>query len=134
MNYFRLILIFLTIPFINSCDDENYPDCVCSEEFRMYYVIVIDTLGNPVDSLQTTVTNEKGTEYTFNGFLPPPYLQGAYLVMTDGYQNDFGTRPVKIFFSRIKNDLEVGGEYLFNTDKCFCHVYKLAGPDTLVLK
>ena len=25
-------------------------------------------------------------------------------------------------------------KYLFNTDDCFCHVYKVSGPDTLILK
>jgi len=61
-------------------------------------------------------------------------MPGAYFVMTDGYQNDFGTAPGKIFFRGIKNNLEVTGEYLFSTDDCRCHVYKVAGPDTLVLK
>jgi len=54
--------------------------------------------------------------------------------MTDGYQNDFSIRPGKIFFTGTKNNLEVTGEYLFNTDECRCHVNKVAGPDTLVLK
>lgn len=134
MNYFRLVLIFLAIQFLNNCDDNDPPNCICSEEFRMYFVTVIDSLGNPVDSLQAIVTNDKGKEYNFDGFLPPPYLQGAYLVMTDGYQTDFSVRPGKIFFVGTKNDLEISGEYLFNTDECRCHVYKVAGPDTLILR
>jgi len=100
----------------------------------MYLVVVVDTLGNPVDSLQTTIKNERGKEYDFAELEPPPYLQGAYFVMVDGYQGDFTTRPQKIFFKGTKDEKEVPGEYQFNTDKCRCHVYKVSGPDTLVLK
>jgi hypothetical protein len=133
MKFFILILSFLPMLLLFSCDDE-YPDCVCTEEFRTYFVTVVDSLGNPVDSLATTVVNDRGKEYYFGAFQPPPFLPGAYYVMTDGYQNDFGTSPGKIFFRGIKNNLEVTGEYLFNTDDCRCHVYKVAGPDTLLLK
>jgi hypothetical protein len=100
----------------------------------MYLVTVIDSLGNPVDSLQTTVTNSRGKEYNFDTFSPPPFMRGAYFVMTDGYQNDFSIRPEKIFFKGIKNGKEATGEFYFNTDECRCHVYKIAGPDTLILK
>jgi hypothetical protein len=100
----------------------------------MYFVIVVDTLGNPVDSLQTKVTNSRGKEYNFDGLMPPPYLRGAYFVMTDGYQNDFSTKPQDIFFKGTKDSLEVTGLYQFNTDKCRCHMYKVSGPDTLTLK
>lgn len=133
MKFFKLILLFLLILLLCGCDEE-YPDCVCTEEFRMYFVTVVDTLGNPVDSLLTTIINDSGKEYGFDGYTPPPFMPGVYFVMTDGYQNDFGLSPGKIFFKGVKINLEVLGEYLFNTDECRCHVYKIAGPDTLVLK
>jgi len=133
MKFFVLLLASVFLIMWKQCSDEPN-DCVCTEEFRTYLVVVVDTLGNPIDSLRTTVTGERGKEYDFEGFAPPPFVPGAYFVMTDGYQNDFGTGPGKIFFKGIKNDLEVIGEYLFNTDKCRCHVYKVAGPDTLMLK
>jgi hypothetical protein len=50
---------------------------MCTEEFRMYLLVVVDTLGNPVDSLHTSIKNEQGKEYDFMEFEPPPYLQGA---------------------------------------------------------
>jgi len=118
---------------MNNCNDESL-DCFCTEEFKTYLVIVVDGNGNPIDSLQTKVTSDRGKEYNFEGFTPPPFMHGAYFVMTDGYQNDFSIRPGKIFFTGTKNNLEVTGEYLFNTDECRCHVYKVVGPDTLVLK
>lgn len=133
MKFIKLPLMFLLILLLNNCSEES-PDCVCTEEFKMYLVTVIDSLGNPVDSLATTITNERGKQYDFGNYPPPPYLTGSYVVMTDGYQDDFSAQPGKIFFSGLKSNLEVTGEYLFNTDACRCHVYKVGGPDTLVLK
>jgi hypothetical protein len=133
MKFFVLLIVSIPLILWNHCSDESN-DCICTEEFRMYLVVVVDSLGFPVDSLQTTIKNEQGKEYAFSEPGAPPYPQGAYFVMTDGYRDDFNTRPEKIFFSGIKNELEVIGEYLFNTDICRCHIYKVAGPDTLVLK
>ena len=133
MKFFILVITSIPLILWKQCSDEPN-DCICTEEFRMYFVTVVDSLGNPVDSLLTTITNNRGKEYGFGGYTPPPLMPGAYFVMTDGYQDDFGLSPGKIFFKGIKNNLEVTGEYLFNTDKCRCHVYKVAGPDTLVLK
>ena len=133
MKFFKPTILFFLILLLNNCNDESL-DCVCTEEFRTYLVIVVDSTGNPIDSLQTKVTSDRGKEYDFEEFTPPPFMHGAYFVMTDGYQNDFSIRPGKIFFTGVKNNLEVTGEYLFNTDECRCHVYKVAGPDTLVLK
>ena len=133
MKFFKPIIFFFIILLMYNCDDESL-DCFCTEEFRTYLVIVVDGNGNPIDSLQTKVTSDRGKEYNFEGFTTPPFMQGAYFVMTDGHQNDFEIRPGKIFFTGTKNNLEVTGEYLFNTDECRCHVYKVAGPDTLVLK
>jgi hypothetical protein len=125
---------FLILLLACQACSEDTPDCMCTEEFRMYFVVVTDSLGIPVDSLQTVITNDHGKNYDFGNYLPPPYLLGAYLVMTDGYQNDFSTTPGRILFSGNKESKEVTGEFYFNTDKCRCHIYKISGPDTLILK
>lgn len=133
MKFFILVIASIPLILWKQCSDEPN-DCICTEEFRMYLVVVVDTLGNPVDSLQTTIKNEQGKDYAFGEFEPPPYLMGAYFVMTDGYESDFRSGSKKIFFKGTKEEKEAAGEYEFKTDKCLCHVYKVAGPDTLVLK
>jgi len=133
MKSLTIVFNVLLLIILNNCANEQ-PDCVCSAEFRMYLVTVIDTLGNPVDSLQTEITNSRGKEFVFDKLEPPPQLQGAYYVMTDGYQKDFSTNPEKIIFKGSKNDLDITAEYFFNSDECGCHVYKVSGPDTLILK
>ena len=129
-----IIKIFaLSIILCTHCSDEqcNY---LCTTEFRMYLVTVIDTLGNPVDSLQTKVTNSRRKEFYFDELSSPPNSVGTYLVMTDRYKKDFTTRPERVIFTGNKNNHDVTAEFFFNTDECRCHVYKVSGPDTLVLK
>jgi len=133
MKIVILLGLFFSLLLWNNCTDES-SDCICTEEFRTYLVTVIDTLGNPVDSLQITVTNSRGKYYNFDTYSTSPFMQGACFVMTDGYESDFSTRPEKIIFQGTKDDKETIVEFYFNTDKCRCHVYKAAGPDTLVLK
>jgi hypothetical protein len=133
MKFFVLLIVSIPLILWKQCSDDP-DDCMCTEEFRMYFVVVVDTLGNPVDSLHTSIKNERGKEYNFGEFEPPPYSQGAYFVMTDGYEGDFRSGSNKIFFKGTKEDKQVTGEFEFKTDKCLCHVYKIAGPDTLVLK
>ena len=133
MKFFVLLIVSIPLILWKQCSDDP-DDCMCTEEFRMYFVTVVDSLGNPVDSLLTTITNDRGKEYNFEGYTPPPFMPGAYFVMMDGYQGDFSRGTGKIFFKGAKNNLEVTGDYLFNTDKCRCHVYKVSGPDTLILK
>ena len=109
-----LVAGFLLLLFFWQACSEDTPDCICTEEFRMYLVVVVDSLGNPVDSLQTIVSNDRGKRYDFGSYLPPPYLPGAYFVMTDGYQIDFSTTPGRILFSGNKENKEVTGEFYFN--------------------
>ena len=127
------IIFGLSIFLCTQCSDEQC-DYLCTTEFRTYLVTVIDTLGNPVDSLHTKVINSRGKEFNFDGITPPPNLVGKYLVMADRYKKDFTTRQESVIFTGNKNGHEVSAKFFFNTDECRCHVYKVFGPDTLVLK
>jgi hypothetical protein len=133
MKFFFLTMVILPLIIWRQCSDEP-DDCLCTEEFRMYLVTIVDTLGNPVDSVHTSITNELGKDYDFSVYSPPPLTHGAYIVMTDGYEKDFLTGPKKIFFFGRKDNKETSAEFLFRTDKCLCHVYKSSGPDTLIIK
>lgn len=79
MKFFKLTILFISILLLNNCTDESL-DCICTEEFRMYLVVVVDSLGNPVDSLQTTIKNELGKEYTFLANLGPHHIHKAHIL------------------------------------------------------
>lgn len=96
----------------------------------MHTVLILDENNQPAENLQTTVTNEKGVVLEITSSFPEP---GVYVVMDDSHTGEFTTVPEKIFFSATGRGKSVSAEYLFNTDKCKCHVNKAAGPDTLIV-
>jgi len=122
-------LIVGSILLFGSCSllEDN---CICTQEFVMYTVLVFDNSNQPVDSLTVEIKNVRtGKIYTF---LEKIYLgKGVYQVMNDGYTKEFTEEPEVIVFKGSKSGAEVESVYLFNTDKCRCHVQKLSGKDTL---
>lgn len=129
----KLFFPVLLILFI-SCSEFD-EQCVCSLEYRYYRVTVIDSLGLPVDSLSITIKDWNHTLLNVEqeNF---PYQTGKYVVLNDSFTQLFcscGT-PQKIYFSATDGSRNASGEFLFNTDKCKCHINKVSGPDTLILK
>lgn len=120
--------------FIASCSTIE-KNCICTEVFVTSMVLIIDSTGVPVDSLNITIKDKDGNklniEQDFYAFVP-----GRYIVLNDGYLNKLCGQliPQKFFFSATNGNKTVSAEYLFNTDDCCCHINKVEGPDTLVLK
>jgi hypothetical protein len=130
MKQLKVYISLLAIILFSSCTTET-ADCICSEEFRTITVLVLDESNKPIEGLTTTVTNEKGIIYN----LPDDYMfPGYYLVMSDKYVQDFSTIAGKILFSGISDSGSVYGQYFINTDRCKCHIQKISGPDTLILR
>ncbi len=124
----------LFIALFSGClEDSPSSPCICTEEFRTIFNVVIGPDGNPVDSMAVTVKDPAtGTAYQLqSGY--PPYAHWN-LVMSDQYTPLFSTTPRKIVFIAEKDTLRVEQEYSIITDNCKCHVYKAAGPDTIYIK
>ena len=128
------VIFLLTFLLYNSCSTIE-KDCLCSEEYRFYMVTVIDTLGVPVDSLTTVIKDKDGNNLNVQQDYHP-FGAGKYTVLNDSFREVFcncGTSQ-KIYFSAIDGSRTAYGEFLFNTDECKCHINKVSGPDTLILK
>ena len=130
----NLLILFLSVIVLFSCSTVD-KDCLCTEEYRFFLVTVVDTLGVPVDSLTVTIRDKDGDEldvvqesYAFG--------PGKYTVLNDSFTQMFCscTTPERIYFSATDGSRIATGEYLFNTDNCKCHINKVEGPDTLVLR
>lgn len=124
-------VIFPAILFLASCINDA-DDCLCTTEFRMITVIVVDSAGNPVTGLTATVKDNAGKIYTFIN--DPHIFPGHYTVMDDSYVMELSTLPKRFIFSGVKDSMSVSSEYLICTDECNCHVSKVSGIDTLILK
>lgn len=130
----QILSIVLINLFIFSCSEID-KDCLCTEEFRSYLVTVVDTLGTPVDSLDVTIKDKDGDELDVQ---QDQYFvnESKYTVLNDSFTHimcSCGT-PQIIYFSATDGNRIATGEFMFNTDDCKCHINKVSGPDTLVLK
>jgi hypothetical protein len=129
-----LCITILILLIFSSCSDLE-EDCVCTEEYRTYLVTVVDTLGIPVDSLDITIKDKDGGELDVQQ--ESYYLgEGKYTVLNDSFTHNMcscGT-PQTIYFSATDGNRTANSEFSFNTDKCKCHINKVSGPDTLVLR
>lgn len=129
-----LLAVIFVIFVIISCSEID-KDCLCTEEYRTYLVTVVDTLGVPVDSLNITIKDKDGDELDVQQ--EPYYLgEGKYTVLNDSFTHIMCTcgTAQAIYFSATDGSKIANGEFMFNTDDCKCHINKVSGPDTLVLK
>jgi len=129
-----LIILFLLVIALASCSTVD-EDCMCTEEYRFYLVTVVDTLGFPADSLDVTIRDKDGDELDVAQD-PYPFGAGTYTILNDSFTQMLCscTTPEKIYFSATDGNRIAAGEYLFNTDECKCHINKVSGPDTLVIR
>jgi hypothetical protein len=123
---------FIAVLFLSCTTDVS--DCICTTEFVSYSIIVIDSSGDPVDSLTTRITNSSGREFDSHGSYFPNGPRGRYWIMDDSYKSEFTNLPTTIFFDGTKEDVTAEAAFLFNTGECKCHVNKVAGPDTVVVQ
>lgn len=132
ISFMKFILILTAVLLIiSSCslDDNN---CGCTAEFAMINVVVVDEQNSPIAGLISEVKSEFGKSYDLSDAEVP--FQGNYTVMTDKYVDDFTILPKAVHFTGRLGSFEVKADFRINTDECKCHINKVSGPDTLVLK
>ena len=128
-----LVSFLLLFPAVScSVVDE---DCLCTTEYRYVLVTVVDTIGVSVDSLEVTIKDKDGNKLDVKQEADV-FGSGKYIVLNDSFTELFCscTEAEKIYFSATDGNGIAAGEYLFNTDRCRCHINKVSGPDTLVLR
>lgn len=54
--------------------------------------------------------------------------------MDDNYTREFSPIPRLILFTGTRDSISVSADYFINTDDCYCHIQKVNGTDTLVLR
>jgi hypothetical protein len=130
-----VLLIAVALPAVSGgCLEDDADDCVCSLEFRIIQVRVVDESGKPVpgvDVVATLVRTGEVLPKKFDIELP----EGSYVVVTDG---DTGKiRPGlgdEVRVAGSVDDRYFGTGYWITVDDCRCHVSKAAGPDQVVIR
>lgn len=105
---------------------------VCTKEFRVFSVFVMDGTGTGILDLDYTVTiSNLGRRVELDStVLAAAVGDGWYPVMTDAQGSLLGQTGSLVRFEGTNGALTTRGDYLFVAG--VCHVEKLSGPDTLV--
>lgn len=129
----RWFCFLLLLPYaVLSCSGDPAPSdpIACTEEFRSWNVIVVDSAGAPIDGLTVRVLRAAtGEPLPYGG---ASFSAGSYRIMDDGM-----TASIRIDGETIEAGTSGGGAtfdaaWEFGADAWRCHVEKLSGPDTVV--
>lgn len=119
--------LFILLSFISCSDTDN--NVICTEEFAMVNVYVMDEKGNQLNELSSKSFNENYSQFD----LGEDFIgSGNYLVMSDKFNKDLGTNE-KIEFQLFKNDSLIHEE-IYYISGGECHISKISGKDTIVIQ
>ena len=129
---FLLIAMILCLLSCNRATDH----VICTTEHAMINVTVINEEGFGPDSITILVYNkEDNTIYDssdFNDFSNLLTQRGEYTIFHDAYLREARGKIFRIVVEGEKGNLGFTSEFAVSGDEC--HVYKLTGPDTVVLE
>lgn len=135
MKLFNFIFLILFSFLLLQCSSSTEQSYLCTQEFVTYSVTVLDTNGNPAESVNIKVTNKDtgqpykvcsdGQNVCQNG------VEGRYTIMHDGFHDKISSDREDMIVKGTKGAKQFKAEYAFRSGKC--HLQKLAGPDTVSL-
>jgi hypothetical protein len=128
-----LAFVLFTI-FTEACSPVE-SNCICTDEFATSTITIINANAVPVDSLDITIKDKDGNKlYIKQDFYS--LVPGRYIVLNDGFLNLLCGKilPQQFSFAATDGEDTVSAKFLFSTDDCCCHIHKVAGPDTLVIR
>jgi hypothetical protein len=115
-----------------SCST-GFEDCVCTEEFRVYGLTVVDDDGAPVNDASLEVVNLRTDRQLVSTFLGLP-TSGTYWIVDDSMLDEFTVDGDSVEVTGTNDGLSFRTGFRFAVDECGCHVQKLAGPDTVTIR
>lgn len=132
-----LILLLAAGLYLPSCSQSTTPR-VCTAQFVVHQVTVLDTGGEPADSVDIGIT-DRDTGEAFNPCESEAFdcaaegYEGNYTLIHDGYfeESEEG-REFRLRVTGQKNQTNFEADYTFRNDGC--HIQKVAGPDSVQLE
>lgn len=111
-----------------ACSSGGAP--VCTLEFRIFGVYVVDGAGTTVPGLNYNVTiSNLGHEVEIDSTVAPA-ADGWYPLVSDAEGSLLGQTGSLVRFDGTNGTLTATGDFLFIAG--VCHVEQLSGPDTLI--
>ena len=129
----RLLLLVVAFALVGSgCSFfyGDHDDIACTLEFRFYTVRIVDTEGQPVNGLTTTITNTRTGDALDVADDAQAMDDGIYTVITDGQVSALSEQGDPIAFHAEGQGLTADAAFVFAGGPC--HVAKLSGPEEIV--
>ena len=124
----RFLLLPCAVLACSGDPDPNDP-IACTEEFRSWSVVVVDSAGNPIDGLTVQVVRaSSGAQLPYG---EPAFSAGSYRIMDDGMAAEIRIEGETIEARTSGAGATFDAEWEFGADAWRCHVEKLSGPDTV---
>ena len=125
------ILYITLLLFLASCNSDDCNNAVCTDDFRLVAVSVVDqnNMNVELDSTRSTVDN--GTILVIENI--EPGFEDSYIVVDDSHMDDLPGSNNIVTFNGWKNGIEVVDQEFVITRDC-CHIGKGEGPDQIVIE
>lgn len=117
-----------------GCGAAEPLSCNCAANFAIIQVSVVDTVGAPVGGLSPNITLVRtGAAITPDQMYA--FGAGAYVVVTDHEQSMISTAGDAIHFTVSSAGRSASADFVVGvTSPCRCHIQRVSGPNTLVLR
>jgi len=113
---------------ISSCD-KCEDEIVCTQEFRSITIRLDNGTQMPV-TLDEVYTLRQGS--TQKIIFTQPFTNGQYIVLDDSYHSSLKNQEADFRFIGVKSN-QVVVDQTFKIRGDDCHVYKVSGPDNVLV-
>ena len=129
-------IIILSLMLNSLFCEKSIEPTVCTDEFVMIQICVVNEKGIHAHSLNILVYNKQNkTVYDLSDVNSPDNFinqYGIYTIYHDGFQKPYNGVIERIVIEGKKDNFTFKIECEVSNDKC--HVYKISGPDTIALR
>ena len=124
-------IVAAAVLWLIGCTEAPSNSCVCTEEFRTYVIVVVNAAGTPVTNLTPSVTLVR-TGQPITPLASP--VGGTYPVLSDAELPLIQSSGDMVRFVVASGQESGTADITFAATPCRCHIEKVGGPDTLVLR
>ncbi|MDZ7773265.1 MAG: hypothetical protein U5K31_11095 [Balneolaceae bacterium] len=132
-----MLTLLLAGLLFQSCLESHSPP-VCTLQFEVHQVTVLNAEGEAADSVQIQITNQENGE-SFRPCERESYdcpvegFEGRYTIIHDGYfEHSEEGKEFNLRVTGQKDEMSFQADYTFRNDGC--HIRKVAGPDSVSLE
>jgi hypothetical protein len=129
----RLVRPLLCLALLGCAQTNSLGECICTAIFASVSTIVVDSSGTPMVGLSPTVTLLRtGQRVVPQGLAA---TGDSYPVFTDLNKTQLASAGDSVQFAVVSAGRAAHGVFFISAPgSCQCHVLKVSGPDTLVLR